>query len=262
MVAGGSSSSSKWIKPLLLFVGSLVISWLALSYYPQFSQFSLSPSQPLESATAPGTPVTKTDEIDQLQQQQQQEEVPSDVDVSDEGQEAVEDGADDDDGGDGGDDGSSPVPQRVVLENNYETPVDLYWINNQNPEGQVEYILIDSSITKFSTNSEHYSLDAKRYDQFVLKDTQTNDVVFEFQVGPPNVGDGDFFVVAEPPVPVESEEGDDKDEDDDEDEEENYEEYEEEPEEVEQEGEDKVDDESGGGGVDDDNSDKQSSDEL
>mmetsp|Transcript_7989 Transcript_7989/g.20017 ORF Transcript_7989/g.20017 Transcript_7989/m.20017 type:complete len:263 (-) Transcript_7989:92-880(-) len=262
MVAGGSSSSSKWIKPLLLFVGSLVISWLALSYYPQFfDKFSLSPSQPLESATAPGTPVTKTDEIDQLQQQQQQEEVPSDVDVSDEGQEAVEDGADDDDGGDGGDDGSSPVPQRVVLENNYETPVDLYWINNQNPEeGQVEYILIDSSITKFSTNSEHYSLDAKRYDQFVLKDPRTNEVVFEFQVGPPNVGDGDFFVVAEPSS-LESEEEEDGEDDEDE-EEENYEEYEEEPEQAEDDGAvEEGETGSGGGGADDDNSYKQA-DEL
>jgi len=262
MAAGGSSSSSssKWIKPLVLFVGSLVISWLALSYYPQFfDKFSLSPSQPLESpaTTTPEIPVTKTDEVDQ--QQQQQEEVPPDVDVSDKGQEAVEDEAAADAGG-GDDDGSSPVPQRVVLENNYETPVDLYWINNQNPEGQVEYILIDSSITKFSTNSEHYSLDAKRYDQFVLKDPRTNEVVFEFQVGPPNVGDGDFFVVAEPSS-LESEEEEDGEDDEDE-EEENYEEYEEEPEQAEDDGAvEEGETGSGGGGADDDNSYKQA-DEL
>ena len=268
MAASSDSSSSKWTKPLVLFLGSLVISWLALSYYPQLSSLSLSlplslsPSQPppeespattTTTITEPEIHDTKNDEVDQAQQHE--EEIPPDVGASEsEGEAAAAEGEQDE-----VEDGSSPVPQSVILENNFETPVDLYWINKHNPD-QVEYILIDSSIPKFSANSEHYLLGAKRHDEFVLKDPQTNEIVFEFQVGLPNVSGpgGDFFVVAEPPPSSSSVESDD-----DEDEEEDEEEYEgENGEQYEPEQADEGKAEEGEDRSDDNNSYEQSSDEL
>ena len=260
MTADGNSSSSKWTKPLVLFLGSLVISWLALSYYPQLTSLPLSPSQkkPEESPTTTTTTTTepdihvkKNDKVDQ--HQQHEEEIPPDVGVREsEGEGQGQAGAAEEEEEE---DESSPVPQRVILENNFETPVDLYWINNHNPD-QVEYILIDSSITKFSTNSEHYLLAAKRHDEFVLKDPNTNEIVFEFQVDPPNVGpDGDFFVVAEPPSTSVESDADEEEEDEEEYEEENDEQYE-----LEQSDEGKVDE--GEHGSEDNNSYQQSSDEL
>jgi hypothetical protein len=84
-------------------------------------------------------------------------------------------------------------PQRVIIQNMFEMPVDLYWINKNSPE--LEYVLIDSNIPR---DPEIYSLDAARADTFLLKDPQTDEFIFTFHVKKPDNDVEEFFVLAAP----------------------------------------------------------------
>lgn len=192
---------SGWIK-LLAFVACFVIGWAVLSY-------------PLYSQRQETTTSSPTNNDFEQQQQQDDDVVAATATQTEETEQPPQTN----------EEPQPNHPQRVVIENHFNMPVDLYWINMNVPQEQrPEYVLIDSNIAKFPT---HYILGARRSDSFLLKDPQKDTIVFEFSVGSPDVDGGDVFVVAgsDGSEEIESmdeeigedEEGDDEEDDDEED---------------------------------------------
>lgn len=101
-------------------------------------------------------------------------------------------------------------PQVVVVENHFDMPVDIYWINKHS--AKLEYMLIEPSIPRWPSR---YAINAARADTFVVKDPQTDAFVFEFEVGMPKDDEDDFYVTIAPDEWFEEidmeDEGDEKD---------------------------------------------------